>query len=425
MRAHEIMNENVSPAAEVMMMKMRKGGAAALNAKLLAEIISHLQGWKIENTKVLKPSDGGWVLSGTPFGDMVKKMYGNHGGKTYHSNHIQYHAEFDPSGGRDAEWNERSKLAYVQMKDQVVPLIQANMSKKGRYEIQNLEVKEGMRGNYQRIEIEFDFFVWCSAYIVTSSDGGTYEICGDYKNGAVNPTDFQTFFKWASTETDFMDQILGLLGLEAIEKKQDLKKPYTPSPGSSEQTMKVYGLLKEMTMDVRASQKTHLIEYMTDTVGRFQETLKTDVEAAKKMASRDPLIAMLWDREKKQISANWQAKLEPIAEEQVEAMQNEFVYKNTGKLSPILTRKGGDFKCDVVGISTRHGTIEATLKFSFGDGSEFTVTQRIEQSYVMTFRMSQPTYFYRYPTRFTNVRLPDGTKMYPSEENMNEIFAKA
>lgn len=432
MRAHEIM-ESISSSAEAMMLKMRKGSVAALNAKLLTEILTHLDGWQIENTKVLKPSDGGWVLSGTPFGEMVKKMYGNHGGKAYNSNEIKFHAEFKPNLPTDdkfnGDYNERSKLAYAQMKEQVIPLIQANLSKKGRYEIRDLKVEEGMRGEYQRIDITFEFFVWCSAYVITSPDGQTYEVCGDYKNGAISPTTFETFFKWAAAETTFMDQVLGVLGMEPLEAKQDPKKPYTPPPGSSEETVRVFELLKELTTGIRAKQKTNLIEMMTEKSAQYLELMRKKDDADAKTRAK-----YMWDNysyflthvvKDGKANPNLSAELEKEAEAQVEAMQNMFVFKNTRKLAPILTTKGNLGEQKVISVSTRQGIIEAILSFTFEDGSSFRVDQSVVMSHTRD-RWNNVTYFYRFPTTFHDVVMPDGSKMkYPSEELMNEVFGRA
>ncbi len=431
MRAHEIM-ENVSAPAQTMMMKMRKGGAAALNAKLLTEIIASLDGWQIENTKVLKPSDGGWVLSGTPFGEMVKKMYGNHGGKVYNTNEIKFYAEFKPVMAADdkfgGDYNERAKIAYAQMKEQVIPLLQANLSKKGRYEIRNVNVEEGKRGEYQRIEISFEFFVWCSAYVVTAPDGQTYEICGDYKNGALGATTFETFFKWAKENTDFMDRVLGILGMEPLEAKQDPRKPYTPPPGSSEETVRVFELLKTLTNDARANQKKDLIEFMNEKSAAYTALLKNkddkESEARRKVMWDNYSYFLQHVVKDGKVNPGLTAALEAEAEQQVEAMQNMFVFKNTGKLSPILTAKGNLGEQKVVSVNTRQGIITAILLFTFDDGSSFRVDQSVVMSHTRD-RWNNVTYFYRFPTTFHDVVMPDGSKMgYPSEERMNEVFAK-
>lgn len=423
MRAHEIMETAVPAQVEQMLLKLRKGQGASLNAKLLTEILGLFNGWKIENTKLLKPSNGGWVLRATPFGEFAYGLHANVGGRGQ-DGVVTYSVGFDPDR-KDEEYNVRAKAVYETFKTQLLPLIKANMVKKGRWEVKNVQVTEGKRGTYQTITITFEFFTVCSAYVITSNDGQTYEVCGDHKNGAVEQTTFPSFFNWAVENTDFEDQILRVLNMEAHEQKIDPRKPYTPPPSASEETKKVHAMLVELTMDAREQQKANMLKWMNDTVARYEAALKEDPKRAKDIAKNDAIvIRSVFDGEGAR-RPDADERLATLAENQVVEMQNMFVYKNTSKLSPILTAKGNVGTQTILGISTHRGVITSELKFTFDDGSSFRVDQSIVLSHAVD-SWQRVTWFYRFPTTFHDVIMPDGAKMgFPSEERMNTVFAKA
>ena len=90
-----------------------------------------------------------------------------------------------------------------------------------------------------------------------------------------------------------------------------------------------------------------------------------------------------------------------------------FVLKMKNKLSVIVGGKG--IGVDVSGNSNRN-----TISFEFADGSKFTVQNSIVLSYSV---YGKP--FYRYPTTFHNVILPNGDKLRnPSEAKIKKEFAK-
>ena len=90
-----------------------------------------------------------------------------------------------------------------------------------------------------------------------------------------------------------------------------------------------------------------------------------------------------------------------------------FVLKMKNKLSVIVGSKG--IGVDVSGNSNRN-----TISFEFEDKSRFTVQNSIVLSYSV---YGKP--FYRYPTTFHNVILPDGKKLSnPSEAKIKKEFAK-
>ena len=427
MRAHEIM-ENMSGPAEQMMLKLRKGAAASLNAARLAEVFDALDsGWKIEKAKFEKPSDGGWILkSDVPGGETYRswKRRGADGRVWLTSYAIDRSGEKAPLGD---EHDKRQNEKFETFTNVVIPKL-AELSKitQKKWNIRDLTVSEPDRSQPPMVEVDVSFvlMVECSGFLITSPDGQTYEVYGDYKNGALNPHTFEMFFHWAVENTDIMDQILEKLGMEAVEKKHDPKKPYTPPPTATAETKKVHAFLTELTNDVREQQRVDLLEGMKEDVERFEQLRSEDKEAAKKFGQQNGWLGAIY--KSGQRLPDWQEILEKIATDQVTEMQNMFVYKNTAKLAPILSAKGDMGEITTDSISTRGGIIVAYLTFTFSDGSHFGVKQSIVHSYTYPrWGGGSPKFFPRFPTTFHDVVLPDGTKMYPSEENMNEIFAKA
>lgn len=423
MRAHEIM-ENLSPPVEQMMLKLRKGAAASLNAARLAEVFAALDsGWQIEKAKFQKPSEGGWLVKEVPGAQMFRPTYNRNSGRIEMGANLPLERE---DNFYTAERKAEDVAKLNAMKNQIAPKIEAlSHTTQKKWNVRDVIVGD-TGGRYGRDEfvVSFQFIADCSGFLITSPDGQTYEVYGDYKNGAINPHTFEMFFHWAVENTDIMDQILAKLGMEPVEKKHDPKKPYTPPPTASEETVKVFEMLKELTVDIRAQQKIHMIEWMTEEGEKYIELMKAgDKEASKRMWANYSIFLQHAIKDSK-VNPDWKKAIEGVAEEQVEAMQNEFVFKNTRKLAPILTAKGNVGQQKVMSINTRQGMITATLGFTFDDGSSFRVDQSVKQSHARD-SWGRVTWFYQYPTTFHDVVLPDGNKMYPSEENMNEIFAKA
>lgn len=117
-------------------------------------------------------------------------------------------------------------------------------------------------------------------------------------------------------------------------------------------------------------------------------------------------------------------KSDRIAEQIATEIRQRFVVKNLKKLTPILEQKGEALFASAHEIpGTVHmNNLEGEFQFKFTDGSSFKVRNSLV-SVVNSFH----THFYRFPLIFQNVMLPGGeTPMAtPSEERMNEVFAKA
>jgi hypothetical protein len=98
---------------------------------------------------------------------------------------------------------------------------------------------------------------------------------------------------------------------------------------------------------------------------------------------------------------------------------DRFIYKNSGKLSFVLFTKNNMKSVKIENVRLGRGVVECDVLCDFKDGSSFTANNKVVFSYS---KLGTP--FYRFPTTFRDVKLPDGSRMAkPSEERMDTVFA--
>ena len=113
------------------------------------------------------------------------------------------------------------------------------------------------------------------------------------------------------------------------------------------------------------------------------------------------------------LKKDYKSIVDKMAKQSAKEAVESFVYKMKMKLSVIVGGRG--IGVDVSGNSNRN-----TISFEFEDKSRFTVQNSIVLSYSV---YGKP--FYRYPTTFHNVILPNGDKLRsPSEAKIKKEFAK-
>lgn len=113
--------------------------------------------------------------------------------------------------------------------------------------------------------------------------------------------------------------------------------------------------------------------------------------------------------------------IETSAARSADDVVDHFVHKNSAKLAHIITTKNNMKDVTLTNVKIGTGMVECDLNLTFEDGSSFKAN-----SSVVWARSVLGNMFYRYPTIFQNVVLPDGSKMgQPSEERMDKIFAQA
>jgi hypothetical protein len=113
------------------------------------------------------------------------------------------------------------------------------------------------------------------------------------------------------------------------------------------------------------------------------------------------------------VKKDYKSIVDKMAKQSAKEAVEGFVLKMKMKLSVIVGSRG--IGVDVSGNSNRN-----TISFEFEDKSRFTVQNSIVLSYSV---YGKP--FYRYPTTFHNVILPNGKKLSnPSEAKIKKEFVK-
>jgi hypothetical protein len=115
---------------------------------------------------------------------------------------------------------------------------------------------------------------------------------------------------------------------------------------------------------------------------------------------------------------NWKEICHADAVRTVNLILEGFVNKNTAKLGAIVDKKQNMDEIKIIYNRLKGGHLENELLVTFKDGAQFTV---YSQTIYKVSHLGTP--FFQYPTRFTNVRNSDGTRMpLPDEESMNKNF---
>jgi hypothetical protein len=118
------------------------------------------------------------------------------------------------------------------------------------------------------------------------------------------------------------------------------------------------------------------------------------------------------------IAADWKEQLKAMALRDIENNYEVFSNKNARKLSAIFEKVGEPTKAVRIEIRVSGLSLESNYHYEFAEGGSFNVYNSMEWA-----TSSRGTDFTRYPTRFTNVKLSDGTQMsQPSEEKMVTQF---
>lgn len=115
---------------------------------------------------------------------------------------------------------------------------------------------------------------------------------------------------------------------------------------------------------------------------------------------------------------NADQRINKLIDDSVNNIVDGFIAKNSSKLAQVLQKKDAPTSSQIIRTNIRNGKVENTMKFTFSDGSAFTL-----DSIVVYKRSPTGKLFFQYPTRFKGVILPDGSKMRsPSEEKMIKEF---
>jgi hypothetical protein len=207
------------------------------------------------------------------------------------------------------------------------------------------------------------------------------------------------------------------------------KPPKEPAPGQ---------FIKPMA----SFQATKLAaQYLNDAVATFRQGFETDVRKStmetfekikditdpKLLPNTGPAITISsqifvvrgFGKQKSfELLKDADARVERYIRHTVDDTIGQFVGKNTSKIASIFEKKSGIKSHEILSTNIRHGMVENRMKFTFDDNSSF-----ILYSQVIYKQSPMGKMFVQFPTRFTDVVMPDGSKMSgPSEEKMIKQF---
>lgn len=196
---------------------------------------------------------------------------------------------------------------------------------------------------------------------------------------------------------------------------------------------KVIDLLKKTAKDIEDSIFESQHKMLKFDLARFKRDCKEQGTTNYfKMYKDDPMMKMFaqdilepvlpidYSNRQYKLIKTVDEKLEYEAKRAASDIVDHFVYKNSGKLAHIITTKNNMKTVTISNVKVSNGAVECDLFLTFADGSEFTAN-----SSVVYATSSLGKRFYRYPTIFRNVKLPDGSKLIgPSEDKMDKTFAQ-
>lgn len=234
------------------------------------------------------------------------------------------------------------------------------------------------------------------------------------------------FTETAASINTAMEQLKGMIIAGKKPKPVDPSKPapFSKPMASVDSSKKIMAILHAGIDSVRPEYEVFMkknIERDFETVTKFYDR-ETSAFKFPKESIKD-LNRLAFDfyepagYQKWKLRSNLEDVITKKAQRQVEDILSQFVAKNTSKLALIVQKKSiSDHR--VLSNSLRNGILENDMMFKFEDGSSFKIYSRVEYS-----QSKYGTPFLKFPTRFGDVVLADGSRMKgPSEEKMIKEF---
>lgn len=230
---------------------------------------------------------------------------------------------------------------------------------------------------------------------------------------------------------DFMDAIRGIPAALKIIKSyvKAGKPPAEPKPGQFVKPAAAFGsnklalqFMKEATDSFKQELHTDISDKLTTAYNKMKDSkVPSDLPidpASKSVAATIFMVKSKDGKKVLELISGSSDRVKKLIDDTVRDIVDSFVTKNASKLALILQKKEAPKEHRIVKTNIRNGLVENTMKFSFNDGSEFTLESSVIYKYSKTGRL-----FFQYPTRFKNVKLADGSMMkMPSEEKMIKEF---
>ena len=217
MRLNEI---SLSPEYETMFLKIRKGSVAWMNPKKLEAVLSAMDGWSIEKAQFYAQTNNDRAL-------VKLGMYDKNTRTAL--DEISVHSDMRRDHRQERMLQASSyDLAAVEayqneMQKYLVDSIPTVDKKSPKAVVTNISEIEKDAQYERRLQFYFTVFMKIRGYKITAPNGESFNMSTSNDLGSSGPT-IERFYEWAVENTDFMDQILDKLGLEAHVKAADRPK---------------------------------------------------------------------------------------------------------------------------------------------------------------------------------------------------------
>jgi hypothetical protein len=233
--------------------------------------------------------------------------------------------------------------------------------------------------------------------------------------------------------------MLKTLIVKGRKPNPDAPQPYVPPAASKATIDQLTNILNEITSDNYQALVTSTQNWLTKLLDAYADKRETMLQANPK-AKATPRTLYKNDQGAAHILdqlTDWQTGavkptdectriIKSLSEKSATQMMSGFKEKNLAKLSPIIGEKNNLSEVLKLRAAVRDRTFEGTLKLEFEDGSNFVVNSQVVWAYHNGGNFGRGGWVMRYPTTFHDVILSNGEKMsQPSEEKMNEVFAKS
>jgi hypothetical protein len=239
--------------------------------------------------------------------------------------------------------------------------------------------------------------------------------------------------------TKVMDHIKAIT-VKASVKKAEAKaarneetETYNKKFTDHKDVKKVVAILKQTATDIEQrlyeAQLKNLVRIADDYKAKIKDGGESDYTILYKSSPYSKLVIQgivkrvgktgYYDPKVFELEKDYMAKLEAQAKRTAAEIVDHFVYKNSGKLSYVLYNKNNLKSVEIKNVTLGKGAVECDVVCSFQDGSGFTANSSV------VYAVSKlGKFFYRYPTLFRGVTLPDGSKLSgATEQKMDEVFA--
>lgn len=225
-----------------------------------------------------------------------------------------------------------------------------------------------------------------------------------------------------------------LKGMIVTKKKADVEKKaaketYTANIMAHEDVVRVKKVLTEITNDLRsrvlASNYQYLLSVVERHVAQYDPADRNTSNYGRN--ARNPFVRAIINkavtqehRKPEALKENWKEEIQKEAKKMTDEILEQFITKQTSKLAEILVKKDNMKSVRLENARTGSGIIEGLLQLDFEDGSSFEVNNKIVWAVSKLGKQ-----FYRFPTTFHNVKMPDGKTLSgkASEQRMKEEFA--